>query len=123
MLKDVEIKYPDGTVEKTQARINPSRNYNNNVAESKSGVRPKTSDHTPKIFFGTSVILILMLLVPPFSFKYGYGRESFAGYQFIFSPDEAVTVDVPLLLAQALFVILIAGFLIGAQIYSRKFKE
>ena len=64
------------------------------------------------VLFITAGILILMLLVPPFSTYYKGNKIKDFGYHFIVdTPDPRATINMPKLLIQYIFVITIGGIL------------
>lgn len=88
-------------------------------ANSRPGVTLESllrSPATQRIARLTAVVLVAMLLFPPFRILLPNGAELNLGYGFILSPPEtssgrAGTVNLPLLLTQAGFALAIAGLL------------
>lgn len=114
----------DADVELTKTRLSRRRGYvAPKVEEIMHQPRRLDVDIIPRILYSAVGVLFMMAIFPPFSVKGEYGRSLFSGYHFIFTPSVRATVDVPVLFAQAFFVLLIAALVIGAELYKRRKKR
>ena len=63
------------------------------------------------ILLATAFVLIVMLLFPPFSRRFGQGVTVNRGYSFIFAPPTGSDVNLALLALQYLIVVTVGGIL------------
>jgi len=77
-----------------------------------------------KIFRFVVIVMVLMLLFPPFRFILHNGSEINLGFSFIFSPplrgSTPGSINIPQLITQAGFVLVIAAFAIGWNMVHHK---
>lgn len=87
-----------------------------------SGGNKRGSDPILRYLKWSVVVLILMILFPPFSRKLGQGREVFLGYRFVFDEPSGASIDSSTLIVQVLFLFLILALLLAGEIYKRRWR-